>query len=778
MLDPKLEHLLNQVLESARSRRYEFVSLEHVLLALASKDDEAMQILVACGANLTELTKKLEDFLAKNCPRISDEIWDSDPDWRPELTMAFHRLLQRAAIQVQSAGKKTVTSGNLLVALFGETESHARFFLEEEGVTQFDVMEYISHGVPQLSPIQEGEGSNGNRQTNKNTSALANYTVNLNEKARQGRIDPLIGREEILKRMMQVMSRRSKNNPLMVGEAGVGKTAVVEGLARKIVDREVPTALLDKTIYSLDMGALLAGTKYRGDFEERLKSVVSEIEKKPGAVLFIDEIHTVVGAGGTSGGSMDASNLLKPSLSDGRLSCIGSTTFKEFRTHFEKDRALARRFQRIEVPEPTPAEALHILEGLRPAYEEHHNVKFTQEALRAAVDLSVRHLQGRQLPDKAIDVIDETGARLRTFANSEETLTADVAEISQTVALMAQIPAQSVSHSEREQLKDLGTRLRSVIFGQDTAIDKLVASIKLSRTGLNRAQKPIGSYLFAGPTGVGKTEVAKQLAELLGIGFLRFDMSEYMEKHAVSRLVGAPPGYVGFEEGGLLTEAINKQPHAVLLIDEIEKAHPDLINILLQVMDSGKLTDSNGRSADFQNVILIMTSNAGATEAAKGGLGINPETGSSISVEALKRTFRPEFLNRLDAIVEFHALTKTLLIRVIQKFLMELEGQLMKKNVILEVSPEAIEWLFEKGHEPAYGARPFQRTVDEHIKRALVDELLFGKLQNGGKACVKVENDKLAFTFKSQKELSSKSLKGRTTHALPGKTEKVDGSDS
>ncbi len=779
MLDPKLERLLSQLLESARAGRYEYVSLEHVLLALASKDEESMQILVACGANITELCKKLEEFLSLNCPRVSNETFESDPDWRPELTMAFHRLLQRAAIQVQSAGKKTVTSGNLLVALFGETESHARFFLEEEGVSQFDIMEYISHGVPQLSPVRESD-QNGARPGSKNGgTALANFTINLNEKARSGRIDPLIGREEILKRMMQVMARRSKNNPLLIGEAGVGKTAIVEGLARLIVDGDVPAALQDKTIFSLDMGALLAGTKYRGDFEERLKSVVSEIEKRPGAILFIDEIHTVVGAGGTSGGSMDASNLLKPALSDGRLSCIGSTTFKEFRTHFEKDRALARRFQRIEVPEPTPEETIHILEGLKAHYEEHHNVTFSSEALRSAVDLSVRHLQGRQLPDKAIDVIDETGARLRTFAKSTETIKVEVPEIGLTVALMAQIPAQSVSHSEREQLKDLSGKLKSVIFGQDTAIDKLVASIKMSRTGLNRAHKPIGNYLFAGPTGVGKTEVAKQLAEQLGIAFLRFDMSEYMEKHAVSRLVGAPPGYVGFEEGGLLTEAITKQPHAVLLIDEVEKAHPDLINILLQVMDSGKLTDSNGRSADFQNVILIMTSNAGALEASKGGLGINPQKSSALSVEALKRTFRPEFLNRLDAIVEFQSLSKDLLIRVIQKFLMELEGQLLKKNVILEVSPEAVEWLFEKGHDPAYGARPFQRTVDEHVKRALVDELLFGKIQNGGKVLVKVDKGNLSFTFKSQKELSSKSLKGRTvTHALPGRAEKVDGSDS
>lgn len=769
MLDPKLERLLNQLLESARQKRFEFVSLEHVLLALASHDEETIRILSECGADINDLCLKLEEFLTKNCPTLTEEVIAQDPEWRPELTMAFHRLLQRAAIQVQSAGKKTVTSGNILVALFGETESHARYFLEEQGVSQFDVMEFISHGVSQITHVHAGE-EGGPKSNEKPTSALYAYTINLNEKARQGRVDPLVGREDILKRMMQVMARRTKNNPLLLGEAGVGKTAVVEGLAKKIVDGDVPTALQNKTIYSLDMGALLAGTKYRGDFEERLKAVVGEIEKRPGSILFIDEIHTLVGAGGTSGGSMDASNLLKPALSDGRLSCIGSTTHKEYRTHFEKDRALARRFQKIDIPEPTPAEAIQILEGLKSRYESHHNVHYSQESLRAAVEMSVRHLQGRFLPDKAIDVMDETGARLRTFSADESTLEIGPADIGITVGLMAQIPAQTVSTSEKEQLRDLGGKLKSVIFGQDVAIDKLVASIKLSRTGLSREHKPIGSYLFAGPTGVGKTEVAKQLAQLLGVGFQRFDMSEYMEKHAVSRLVGAPPGYVGFEEGGLLTEAINKQPHCVLLIDEVEKAHPDLVNILLQVMDSGKLTDSNGRTSDFQNVILIMTSNAGAFEAAKGGIGINPEKGSALSVEALKRSFRPEFLNRLDAIVEFQALDKSLLLRVIQKFVMELEGQLLKKNVILEVTQEAIEWLFEKGHDPAYGARPFQRTVDEHIKRALVDELLFGKLQTGGKVVVSVEGGKLSFQIKSQKELSSRTLKGRTVQALPGKS--------
>ncbi|MBX3022024.1 MAG: ATP-dependent Clp protease ATP-binding subunit ClpA [Bdellovibrionales bacterium] len=774
MLDPKLERILNQLLESARQNRYEFVSLEHVLLALASKDEETKEILEACGADLKLLKKKLEDFLKAHCPQVSEEFVAGDPEWRPELTMAFHRLLQRAAIQVQSAGKKMVKSGNLLVALFHETDSYARFYLEEQGVSQFDIIEFISHGgskVPQAAEI----GADGlpKEKANANASALATYCTNLNEKARQGKTDPLVGRDDVLERMMQVLCRRTKNNPLLIGESGVGKTALADGLALRITQGQVPPKLLDRVIYSLDMGALLAGTKYRGDFEERLKGVVKEIKAKPGSVLFIDEIHTLVGAGGTSGGAMDASNLLKPALADGSLSCIGSTTFKEYRTHFEKDRALARRFQKIDVSEPTVEQAVEILRGLKQRYEEFHHVTFSDESLRAAAELSAKHIQSRHLPDKAIDVLDEAGSRARTFATSPEIIALGVDDIEATVARMAQVPVKSVNSSDRQKLKDLDKQLKAVIFGQDGAINKLVNSIKMSRTGLGREQKPIGSYLFAGPTGVGKTEVSKQLAEMMGISFLRFDMSEYMEKHAVSRLVGAPPGYVGYEEGGLLTDSIVKNPHCVLLIDEVEKAHPDLINILLQVMDSGRLTDSNGRTADFQNVILIMTSNAGAFETAKGTMGIVQDKSSALSLDAIKKTFRPEFINRLDAIVEFQPLDKPLLLQVIRKFISELEAQLLKKTISMEVYPDAIEWLFEKGYEPAYGARPFARVIDENIKRRLVDDILFGKLQNGGRVTVSVENGDLKIETSSLEEMQKRIGGRKMPQALPGKSEKV-----
>lgn len=774
MLDPKLERILNQLLESARLKRYEFVSLEHVLLALASKDEETKEILEACGTDLALLKAKLEEFLKTHCPQVSEEFLENEAEWRPELTMAFHRLLQRAAIQVQSAGKKMVKSGNLLVALFHETDSYARYFLEEQGVSQFDIIEYISHGAT-IVPSRENETAADGLPKDKasgNQSALAAYCTNLNEKAKQGKIDPLIGREEVLERMMQVLCRRMKNNPLLIGESGVGKTAIADGIALKITQGNVPAKLLDRTIYSLDMGLLLAGTKYRGDFEERLKGVVKEIKAHKGAVLFIDEIHTLVGAGGTTGGSMDASNLLKPALADGSLSCIGSTTFKEYRTHFEKDRALARRFQKIDVSEPSIQEAVEILRGLKSKYEEYHHVTYTDEALQAAAELSAKHIQARHLPDKAIDVLDEAGSRARTFATNPETINLTVEDIETTVARMAQVPVKSVNSSDRQKLKDLDKQLRSVIFGQDPAITKVVNAIKMSRTGLGREQKPIGSYLFAGPTGVGKTEVSKKLAEYLGINFLRFDMSEYMEKHAVSRLVGAPPGYVGYEEGGLLTDAVFKTPHCVLLIDEVEKAHPDLINILLQVMDSGRLTDSNGRTADFQNVILILTSNAGAFESSKGGLGIKQEKSSAISMEAIKRTFRPEFLNRLDAIVEFQPLDRPLLVQVIRKFISELEAQLLNKTISMEVYPDAVEWLYDKGYDPAYGARPFARVIDEHLKRALVDDILFGKLQNGGKVRVSVEGGALKIeTFSLEESQKPRSLIGRKpTHALPGKS--------
>jgi len=739
MLDPKLERTLNQLLESARRDAYEFVSLEHILLTLITKDEEAQEILEACGCDLKELHNKLKKFIEEQCPKVGEDV-TADPEWRPELTMAFHRLLQRAAIQVQSAGKKVVKSGNLLVALFHETDSYARFFLEEQGVSQFDIIEHISHGGSSRVPAQGDLAADGLPKDKTTTSALSTYCVNLNEKAKSGRTDPLVGREEILDRMMQVLCRRTKNNPLLIGESGVGKTALADGLALKIVQGQVPSKLLNRVIYSLDMGLLLAGTKYRGDFEERLKGVVKEIKSRPGAVLFIDEIHTLVGAGGTTGGAMDASNLLKPALADGSLSCIGSTTFKEYRTHFEKDRALARRFQKIDVNEPSIDQTIEILRGLKSRYEEFHHVTYTDAGLKAAAELSAKHMSGRQLPDKAIDVLDEAGSRARTFSTSEDVIHLDVVDMERTVAAMAQIPEKSVSSSDRQKLRDIDKQLKSVIFGQDAAIHKLVTSIKLSRTGLGREQKPIGSYLFTGPTGVGKTEVAKQLAELMGIAFLRFDMSEYMEKHAVSRLVGAPPGYVGYEEGGLLTDAITKSPHCVLLIDEVEKAHPDLVNILLQVMDSGRLTDSNGRTADFQNVILIMTSNAGAFETSRGTLGITPDRHTGLSMDAIKRAFRPEFLNRLDAVVEFQALDKDLLLQVIRKFISELEAQLLKKTISMEVYPEAIEWLYEKGYDPAYGARPFARVIDENIKRRLVDDILFGKLSGGGRVTVNVSD--------------------------------------
>jgi ATP-dependent Clp protease ATP-binding subunit ClpA len=774
MLDPKLERLLNQLLESAKIDRYEFISLEHILLALITKDEETQEILEACGGDLKKLIPKLEEFIKNHCPTVPEEIVQGDSNWHPELTMAFHRLLQRAAIQVQSSGKKVVTSGNLLVALFHETDSFARFFLEEQGVSQFDIIEYISHGSSKMPVRGEGDlAADGlpKDQASGKASALASFCVNLNDKAKAGKIDPLVGRQEILERVMQVLCRRQKNNPLLIGESGVGKTALADGLALRITQGEVPAKLLDRVIYSLDMGSLLAGTKYRGDFEERLKNVVKEIKAHKAAVLFIDEIHTLVGAGGTSGGSMDASNLLKPSLADGSLSCIGSTTFKEYRQHFEKDRALARRFQMIDVSEPTVDQTVEILKGLRPRYEEFHHVTFTDEALKAAAELSSKHIQQRHLPDKAIDVLDEAGSRARTFAENPEIIHIDVEQIEATVARMAQIPVKSVSSSDRQKLKDLDKQLKSVIFGQDKAIQKVVAAIKMSRTGLGRDRKPIGSFLFAGPTGVGKTEVSRQLAEMLGIGFLRFDMSEYMEKHSVSRLVGAPPGYVGYEEGGLLTDAIMKTPHCVLLIDEIEKAHPDLVNILLQVMDSGRLTDSNGRTSDFQNVILIMTSNAGAFEAAKGGIGLVPDKSSTMSMDAIKRTFRPEFINRIDAVVEFVNLDKPLLLQVIRKFVSELEAQLLKKTISMEVYPAAVEWLFEKGYDPAYGARPFARVIDENIKRKLVDDILFGKLQNGGRVTVSVAGSDLSIECQSLEEMQKpRSLQGRKVPALPGKS--------
>ncbi|MCB0342989.1 MAG: ATP-dependent Clp protease ATP-binding subunit ClpA [Pseudobdellovibrionaceae bacterium] len=760
MLNPKLEESLNTAVQLATDGRHEYVSLEHVLLALL-ENKEAQQILRACGANIKRLRSRLEEFLTDKCPHLEKEVVARTPDWKPDLTLAFHRLLQRAAIQVQSAGKQEVSSGHLLVALFSEPNAFATFYLSDEGVTQFDIINYISHGsgewqTDDLIDEEFDEDSDDDlaadglpKQLPPGTqgSPLKTFTQNLNDKALAGKTDPLIGREDVIERCVHVLARRTKNNPLLIGEAGVGKTAIADGLASRIVEGNVPDSLKNAVIYSLDMGALLAGTKYRGDFEERLKAVVTELKKQPHAVLFIDEIHTIVGAGSTSGGSMDASNLLKPALADGSLSCIGSTTYKEYRNHFEKDRALARRFQKIDVREPSTEDSVQILLGLKSRYEKHHRVQYTDGAVRACAELAAKYIHGRQLPDKAIDVLDEVGAAKRIKSGSKAKVIVRVSDVEKVVSAIAQVPAQTVSASDKTKLQSLESDLKQVVFGQDAAIDKLTTAIKLARTGLGRSDKPIGSYLFAGPTGVGKTEVAKQLAHQLGVQFLRFDMSEYMEKHAVSRLVGAPPGYVGYEEGGLLTDAITKTPYAVVLMDEIEKAHPDLINILLQVMDSGRLTDSNGKTADFSNAILIMTSNAGAYEASKGSMGVLKEPSSSKSLEAIKKSFRPEFLNRLDAIVEFKELQQDMLIQVIKKFISELADQLKQKRIELKVSDSAVEWLFNKGHDPAFGARPFARTVDEHIKKPLVDDILFGRLQKGGLVKVSTKNGSLHFDF-------------------------------
>jgi ATP-dependent Clp protease ATP-binding subunit ClpA len=780
MLHPHLESSLNKAVAIAEDNHYEYVSLELVLLALTIHNPEAQEILKACGADLSYLNTELLAFCEESLPKVPDSVAGRD-DWKPELTMAFHRLLQRAAIQVQSAGKQQVGSGQVLVALFNEKDSFARHILTENGISQFDIINYISHGISKSNaegaltntPLLPGESTENEEATEgAKGSALASFAVNLNQRAEEGRLDPLIGRDDVLERMVRVLSRRTKNNPLLVGESGVGKTALAGGLAQRIVEGQVPKILKNAEVYSLDMGSLLAGTKFRGDFEERVKAVLKEMETLENPILFIDEIHTLVGAGGTSGGAMDASNLLKPSLADGSLSCIGSTTYKEYRNHFEKDRALVRRFQKIDIEEPSINESIQILEGLKSRYEKHHHVGYSKAALSSAVELSHKYINDRFLPDKAIDVIDEAGAAAQILhsPSEEKPHMITVAEIEKIVASIARIPEKSVSKSDKQKLKDLSAFLKSMIFGQDHAIEKVVSSIKMARTGLGREGKPIGSYLFAGPTGVGKTELAKQLAFQLGIEFLRFDMSEYMEKHAVSRLVGAPPGYVGYDEGGLLTDAIQKKPHAVLLLEEIEKAHPDLINILLQIMDHGKLTDSNGKEANFAQVILIMTSNAGAHEAAKGGMGIAPGAGANRSLDAIKRQFRPEFLNRLDSIVKFNNLPEDTLLLVVEKFVSELKSQLLEKKIDLSVTKSALKWLFRKGHEPAYGARPFARTVDQHLKQTLVDDILFGDLVDGGKVKVSESKGKLVFEIESLESLTGqKHIKGKDKPELTGK---------
>ncbi len=775
MMTRELERRLSVATEIAKQAYQEFVTLEHILLAL-TESPFMVEILQACGVNVQKLKADLKTHLKKTVPRITQEQLDSYggyDSWNPEFTLACHRLIQRAAIQVKSSGRNQINEGSLLVALFYEQDSHAVFALTQQGLSQFDVINYLSHGVAKdVSGTDEENSStpaprldiDGQPMDESKSSPLESFCTNLNEKAKKGKIDPLVGREDVIERCVQILSRRTKNNPLLIGEPGVGKTAIAEGLAAKIVQGEVPEKLKTAIIYSLDIGTLLAGTKFRGDFEGRLKAVIKEIEKQPNAILFIDEIHNIVGAGATSGGSLDASNLLKPALASGDISCIGSTTHSEYRQYFEKDRALNRRFQRIDVNEPTPSDCVAILKGLRKSYEEFHNVVFTDEALKAAVDLSIKHIHGKLLPDKAIDVMDEAGAYFRLRHLGEDKVVIGIPEVEEVIAKMTGLPIASISSNEKMQLRDLDKKLKALIYGQDEAIDRLVTSIKLSRSGLARPNKPIGSYLFTGPTGVGKTEVCKQLAAILGIHFHRFDMSEYMEKHAVARLVGAPPGYVGYEEGGLLTEAVNKHPYSVLLLDELEKAHPDITNALLQVMDAGRMTDSHGRVADFKNVILVMTSNAGALEVARGSIGIVEDSRSSQSMEAIKKAFSPEFINRLDAVVSFRDLSEDIILKVVGKFVDELKMTLAEKKVDLQTTPEVLKWLMKKGYDKVYGARPLARTVDEHLKKPLVDELLFGRLVDGGRVGVEVENSVLRFQFSTtQSGNSSKRSKETVT---------------
>ncbi|MGX1308286.1 ATP-dependent Clp protease ATP-binding subunit ClpA [Amorphus suaedae] len=738
-----LEKALHQALAFANERHQEYATLEHLLLALVDDQDSAA-VMRACNVDLEKLRRDLVEYVDTELDNL---VTDSGDDSKP--TAGFQRVIQRAVIHVQSSGRDEVTGANVLVAIFAERESHAAFFLQEQDMTRYDAVNYISHGIAKRAGMSESRSSRGadddqatvegGERVKRKTDALEAYCVNLNEKASKGKIDPLIGRANEIRRTIQVLCRRQKNNPLLVGDPGVGKTAIAEGLAKRIVDDDVPSVLADATIFALDMGSLLAGTRYRGDFEERLKQVVKEIEEYPGAIMFIDEIHTVIGAGATSGGAMDASNLLKPALASGSIRCIGSTTYKEYRQFFEKDRALVRRFQKIDVSEPSVPDAIEILKGLKPYFEEYHSIRFTNDAIKAAVELSSRYINDRKLPDKAIDVIDETGASQMLLPEARRRKTIGVKEIEATIATMARIPPKSVSKDDAETLRNLDENLKRVVYGQDAAIDKLSSAIKLARAGLREPNKPIGNYLFSGPTGVGKTEVARQLASTLGVELLRFDMSEYMERHTVSRLIGAPPGYVGFDQGGLLTDGIDQHPHCVLLLDEIEKAHPDLFNILLQVMDHGKLTDHNGKQIDFRNVILIMTTNAGAADMAKAPIGFNRAKREGDDTEAINKLFTPEFRNRLDAIIPFGSLPAEVIYQVVTKFVLELEAQLADRNVTFELSDAAIKWLAEEGYDERMGARPLGRVIQEHIKRPLADEVLFGKLMKGGTVKVDVE---------------------------------------
>ena len=752
VLSKELEYTLNIAFKQAREKRHEFMTVEHLLLALLD-NAAAAKVLRACGADIDKLREDLSKYLDDNTPMLSPR---DDRETQP--TLGFQRVLQRSVFHVQSSGKKEVTGANVLVAIFGERESQAVYFLQKQNVTRLDVVNYISHGISKVHDASEESESLGNTADEEKSaegnqkSPLEAYATNLNQQALVGKIDPLIGRGTEVERTIQILCRRRKNNPLYVGEAGVGKTAIAEGLAKLIVDGDVPEVLQNATIYSLDMGALLAGTKYRGDFEKRLKGLLAELDKQEGAVLFIDEIHTIIGAGAASGGVMDASNLIKPMLASGELRCIGSTTYQEYRGIFEKDRALARRFQKIDVVEPSVEETIKILKGLKSRFEDHHDVKFNAQALRAAAELSDRYINDRHLPDKAIDVIDEAGASIRLLPPSKRKKTIGLNDVESVISKMARIPPKTVSTSDRDVLQNLERNLKMVVYGQDPAIETLASAIKMARSGLREGEKPIGSFLLAGPTGVGKTEVTRQLAITMGIELIRFDMSEYMERHTVSRLIGAPPGYVGFDQGGLLTEAITKQPHSVLLLDEIEKAHPDVFNLLLQVMDHGTLTDNNGRKADFRNVILIMTTNAGAEQMTRRSVGFTHQDHSSDSMEVIKRSFTPEFRNRLDAVVQFNHLDRSTIGSVVDKFVIELEAQLQDKRVTIDVTEAARAWLGDHGYDKVMGARPMERVIQENIKRQLAEEVLFGRLESGGHVCVDVDTDadKLTFTFEEE----------------------------
>ncbi|MEN2494287.1 MAG: ATP-dependent Clp protease ATP-binding subunit ClpA [Hyphomicrobiaceae bacterium hypho_1] len=759
-----LENTLHRALQHANERNHEYATLEHLLLSLID-DRDAHSVLRACAVNTDVLRQNL-------CSYIDEDFTDLEVEGVSEAkpTTAFQRVIHRAVVHVQSSGREEVSGANVLVAIFAERESHAAYFLQKQEMTRFDAVQYISHGIAKNSLMSDSKSANGieddriNQESTskKSSSALSTYCVNLNEKANIDKIDPLIGREQEVSRTIQILCRRRKNNPLFVGEPGVGKTAIAEGLARRIVKREVPEVLHESTIFTLDMGVLLAGTRYRGDFEERLKAVMRDIEKLEGAILFIDEIHTIIGAGATSGGAMDASNLLKPALQSGSIRCIGSTTYKEYRQHFEKDRALVRRFQKIDVNEPSVDDAIQILSGLKPYFEDYHKLKYSDEAIKAAVELSAKYISDSKLPDKAIDVIDETGASQMLLQTSERKKCINVKDIEATISIMARIPPKTVSKSDAELLSNLERDMKRLVFGQDTAIEMISSAIKLARAGLRDAEKPTGCYLFTGPTGVGKTELAKQLASLMGVELLRFDMSEYMEKHTISRLIGAPPGYVGFDQGGLLTDSIDQHPYSVLLMDEMEKAHPDLFNILLQIMDHGKLTDHNGKKVDFRNVVLIMTSNAGASDMSRPPMGFNRTRREGEDTDAVNKTFSPEFRNRLDAIVPFSNLPPEVIKKVVEKFIFQLEAQLADRGVTIELTNEANKWLVDKGYDEKYGARPMARIIQEHIKKPLAEELLFGKLENGGAVKVFVENknNKEVLGF----ELFPLDLKTQTKH--------------